>query len=58
MYELNLIHKTFRFDDCLFSFLQVTVCNYTDMFVLRVLFILMLLAVVVIEIATSERRAI
>lgn len=38
MYELNLLYKTFRFDDCICSFLQVTGCNYTDMFVLRALF--------------------
>jgi len=56
MYELHLIYKTFRFDDCLYSFLQVTGCNYTDMFVLRVLSILILLAVTVTKIATSERH--
>jgi len=57
MYELNLLYKTFRFDDCICSFLQVTGCNYTDMFVLRALFILILLAVIVIKTANSERHA-
>jgi len=49
-----MTYKTFCFDDYLYSFLRVTGCNYTDMFVIRVLFILMLLAVIVIKTATSE----
>jgi hypothetical protein len=57
MYELHPIYKKFGFDDCLCSFLRVTGCNYTDMFVLRVLFILILLAVIVIKTATSEKQA-
>jgi len=56
MYELHLIYKTFRFDDCLYSFLQVKGCNYTEIFVIRLLFILILLAVIVIKTATSERH--
>jgi len=56
IYELRLIYKTFRFDDCLYSLLQVTGCNYTDMFVIRVLFILILLAVIVIKTTTSKRH--
>jgi hypothetical protein len=59
MYELHLIYKykTFRFDDCLHSFLQVTDCNYTEIFAIRVLFILMLLDVIVIKTATSESHS-
>jgi hypothetical protein len=59
MYELHLIYKykPFRFDDCLYSFLQVTGCNYTEVFVIRVLFIFMLLTLIVIKTVTSERHS-